>query len=201
MTFRLLTFCFCFICITAQAQQLGGPCEGCEAISEFGNEVLQSTDTLPDYENSEPKLLIHGTVYQSDGKTPASGVIIYAYHTNREGIYPKRGDEKGWGKRHGYIRGWVKTGHDGQYAFYTFQPASYPNREAPAHIHLTVQEPGKTAYWIDDILFDDDPFVTQNIRREMRNRAGNGILELEKRDQFLVGNRDIILGLNIPNYR
>lgn len=50
-------------------------------------------------------LIVTGTVYRPDGRTPAPGVILYVYHTNAQGIYPKKGDETGNGRRHGYLRG------------------------------------------------------------------------------------------------
>ncbi|MEL6719082.1 MAG: intradiol ring-cleavage dioxygenase, partial [Bacteroidota bacterium] len=105
------------------AKLIGGPCDGCEAIYEYGNQQLHNIDTFPDFEVTEPKLKLTGIVYQQDGKTPAPNVIIYAYHTNRAGIYPKRENSEGWERRHGYLRAWVKTNADGNYTFYTFQPA------------------------------------------------------------------------------
>ena len=50
---------------------VGGGCEGCVAIFEYGNKPLRSIDTLPLFESNEPKLKIVGTVYKKDGKTPA----------------------------------------------------------------------------------------------------------------------------------
>ena len=66
---------------------LGGPCEGCEAIYEYGEETLDPVDTLPAFAENAPKIKITGTVFQADGKTPAPDVILYIYHTNRKGIY------------------------------------------------------------------------------------------------------------------
>ncbi|KYG76021.1 MULTISPECIES: dioxygenase family protein [Roseivirga] len=182
------------------SQTLGGPCEGCEALLEYGNRQLSSIDTLPDYSINEPKMIVTGTVYKLDGKTPASGVIIYAYHTDRSGIYPTKGDEKGWARRHGYIRGWTKTDENGQYTFYTFQPATYPSRTEPAHVHLTVKEPGKQEYWIDSIQFEEDELLTKKVREKMGNRGGSGIVKLKEKGSFLLAERDIILGMNIQNY-
>jgi protocatechuate 3,4-dioxygenase beta subunit len=123
-------------------ENVGGPCEGCEAVHESPVPFAQLswTDTLPDFDEPGPKLKVSGTVYKWDGKTPAAGVVLYVYHTNQKGVYPKRGDETGWGQRHGYIRGWVKTNDKGQYAFYTLKPAPYPGHSDPAHIHITVKE-------------------------------------------------------------
>lgn len=71
----------------------------------------------------------------ADGVTPASGVVIYLYHTDQTGHYPKKGDEKGWGSKHGYLRGWVKTDRKGFYKFVTLRHATYPGRDEPGHIH------------------------------------------------------------------
>jgi LytS/YehU family sensor histidine kinase len=74
---------------------------------------------------------------------PAAGVVLYVYHTNPQGIYPKKGNETGWGKRHGYLRGWLKTNSRGEYKFLTSRPGSYPQSSNPAHIHIFVKEAGK----------------------------------------------------------
>lgn len=180
--------------------QVGGPCEGCEAVLEYGSRELNETDTLPEFESHANQMLIEGVVYQADGRTPAVGVIVYAYHTNEKGVYPKRGNEKGWGRHHGYIRGWVKTNARGEYRFYTFKPATYPSRTEPAHVHLTVKEPGIREYWIDSIEFEGDPLVTAAYKKRKRKRGGLGIISLGKTDGLLLARRDIYLGRNIPNY-
>lgn len=179
---------------------VGGPCEGCEAIFEYGTKTLAPTDTLSGFNLNEPKLRLTGTVLQKDGKTPANNVILYIYHTDKNGIYPTKGNEKGWAKRHGYIRGWIKTNETGKYTFYTFRPAAYPNRREPEHIHVTVKEPGKNEYYIDNFFFDDDTILTQERRNLLHNRGGSGIVKPVLKDGILTVNRNIALGLNIPNY-
>lgn len=194
----LLTALILLLCIECQSQ-VGGPCEGCEAIHEHGNKVSTSVDTLPGFESNEPKLKITGTVFTKDGK-PASDVIIYIYHTNREGIYETKGDESGWARRHGFIRGWVKTLGDGRYTFYTFRPASYPDRSEPEHIHFTLKEPDKNEYYIDNIVFDDDPLLTHGKRNELKDRGGSGIVKPRKSKGMHIVERDIFLGKNISDY-
>jgi len=179
---------------------VGGPCEGCEAIFEYGEKNLSSTDTLPYFEQTEPKLKLTGTVFEKDGKTRAANVILYIYQTNRNGIYPTKQDEKGWAKRHGYIRGWIQTDKSGQYTFYTFRPAAYPNGIEPEHIHITVKEQNKNEYYIDSFVFDDDSMLTKKERNELENRGGSGIVQPILKNGILTANRNIILGLNIPNY-
>ena len=182
------------------AKKVGGNCEGCEAIYEYGDKKLLPMDTLPAFQENEPRLKIQGTVFQKDGQTPAEDVILYIYHTNRNGIYQAKNDATGWGKKHGMHRGWVKTGKDGQYTFYTFRPVAYPDNREPEHIHITVKEPTKNEYYLDDYVFTDDPLLTSDYQSKMTNRGGSGIVTPIAGDDFLLVKRDLILGKNIPDY-
>lgn len=193
-------------CAASHSQQaaeykLVGNCEGCEAIFEYGNEILHPIDTLPDFSDAGPKLKITGTIYKPDGKTPAEGVILYIYHTDQTGVYPTKGNEKGWARRHGYIRGWVKTSADGRYTFYTLRPASYPNSENPQHIHPIVLEPDGKYYWLEDLNFADDPLLLARMRNPEAPRGGSsGVLHLQREGDLFVGRHDILLGKNVPGY-
>jgi len=183
-------------------ERVGGECEGCEAIHENTKPFtdLYWQITLPGYNSKGPKLHITGTVYTADGKTPAAGTILYFYHTDQFGNYPQKGDEKGWARRHGYIRGWIKTNAKGQYAILTIKPAAYPNRQTPAHIHCIIKEKDLNEYYIGDFLFDDDPLVSNAEKTNIKVPAGNGVLKLEKKNGILYGVRDIYLGRNIRGY-
>ena len=184
-----------------QKQTVGGGCEGCEAIYEspIPFERLNNVDTLPDFNDAGPKIEISGIIYRQDGKTPAADVVLYVYHTDQKGVYPTKGNEKGWAKRHGYIRGWIKTDKNGFYKFYTLVPASYPDSRNPKHIHPTIKEPDKNEYWIDEYLFDGDPYL-QNERSDRPPRGSNGILKPVMKDGMLRATRNIILGFNVPGY-
>lgn len=183
-------------------KKVGGTCEGCEAIYESAIpfDQLNSIDTLPDFNEDGPKIEISGTIFQSDGKTPAAGTIMYLYHTDQNGLYSGGSDESVWSKRHGYIRGWLKSDSNGFYKFYTLVPASYPNTTIQKHIHPTIKEPGKTAYWIDDFVFDDDPFLIDKERKKKYPVAGSGVLAARKQDGILRATRNITLGLNVADY-
>ncbi|MBC8107137.1 MAG: hypothetical protein H7Z14_11150 [Anaerolineae bacterium] len=104
------------------------------------------------------------------------------------------------GQTHGYIRGWVRTGPDGRYAIKTVRPGTYPSNDEPAHVHATIKEPGRDEYYIDDFVFDDDTLLTTQKRLRMENRCGSGVLRLVRKDGVLVGERNIILGRNIPGH-
>lgn len=188
---------------TTQAGSIhvGGSCEGCEAIHEspVPFDSLHNLLWLPDWNDKGSKLAVNGIVYKNDGK-PAANVIIYVYHTDQTGVYPAKGDEKGWGKRHGYLRGWMKTNEKGEYKFFTLRPAAYPGRRDPEHIHITIKEPDKNEYWIDEYVFDNDPLLTENQRRNCDNRGGSGILKVKDVGNMLKAERNIYLGKNIPDY-
>lgn len=180
---------------------VGRPCEGCEAIFEYEGRELSPVDTLPDFHQEGSKVKLTGAIYEPDGKTPAEGVILYVYHTNQEGIYPTRGGEKGWARRHGYIRGWIQTGSDGRYAFYTLKPGAYPERTEPAHIHSTILEPDGKYYWLGSYFFEGDPLLTVREKAPEAPRGGSpGVTTLREEEGMLVGKRDFVLGRNIPGY-
>jgi len=152
------------------------------------------------------KIQLTGVIYQPDGRTPAADVVLYYYHTNAEGRYihdpaePRSMPPNELGQTHGAIRGWVKTGTDGRYAIHTIRPGAYPSREFPAHVHATIKEPGVPEYYIDDFVFDDDPLLRTSVRLAQENRCGSGVVRLIERAGVYIGERDLILGLNIPGH-
>jgi protocatechuate 3,4-dioxygenase beta subunit len=168
---------------------------------------LSATDTSPAFKEKGKKILLTGTVYQIDGKTPASNVILYYYQTNTKGIYAtKESEERNMpknklGHTHGYIRGWLKTDEQGNYSIYTIQPETYPSRDQPAHVHITVKEKNMNEpYYIDDFVFDNDRLLTTQWRKSMENRGGSGVIRFVQKDSLWIGERNIYLGLNIPDY-
>nr|WP_276591831.1 hypothetical protein [Sphingomicrobium nitratireducens] len=139
-------------------------------------------------------LVIEGTVFDPSGTRPVPGVVIYAYQTDAEGLYSRGTDENEWSRRHGLLRGWVRTDEQGRYRFETIKPAPYPDQSFPAHVHLTVLEPGKPPYWIDDIVFAGEAFVDQAYSAARENRGGDGIVSLSRtEDGRLLAERDIVL--------
>ncbi|TYA92335.1 peptidase associated/transthyretin-like domain-containing protein [Seonamhaeicola marinus] len=183
-------------------RNVGGPCQDCKAVLDFKelNIKPKSTDTLPGFENNEPKIKITGTAFKRDGKTPAENILLYVYHVDRNGIYQPSETPVGWEKRHGQFRGWLKTGTDGKFTFYTFRPLPYPEVQEPEHIHIYVKEPNTIPYYIDSYLFESDPTLTEDKKQSLKNRGGSGIIKLKQENGIWTANRDLILGLNIPDY-
>lgn len=172
-------------------------CEGCEGTLERDAAALDWQTQISTPAEVGESFVFEGVVYQANGKTPAPNVVLYAYHTNADGLYANGSDESTWSRRHGRLRGWVKTGADGRYRFKSIKPAPYPNDVLPAHVHITVLEPERQPYWIDDIVFDGEFGVTAKYRKSMVNKGGNGIVKASRSaDDIWKVTRDITLEIH-----
>ena len=186
---------------TDQNKLVGGGCDGCELMYVGMPKNIKSIDTSSGWNEKGQKLLITGTVYKLGGKIPAPNVIIYYWQTDSNGYYSPKDEMDEQAKRHGHIRGWVKSDENGKYSIYTIRPAPYPNDDMPAHIHISIKEPNiKDEYYIDEFVFDDDILLTGKKRKALENRGGSGVLRVLIDKDKLVAEHNIILGLNIPNY-
>lgn len=180
---------------------LGDACEDCQLMFEGMPPEITSQAVIAASKEPGERLVIKGVIYKPDGKTPAAGVILYVYQTDNKGLYSPGKDQK-HAMRHGHLRGWIKTNEKGEYVINTIRPASYPGAKSPQHIHPIVYEPQKGYYWIDEFLFDDDPYLTFAERSKVSNRGGSGIITLSKnKEGVLEGRRDIVLGLNVNGYK
>ena len=140
-------------------------------------------------DKDEP-MIISGTIFQPDGKTPAPNVLIYFYHTDSEGYYGRGGEV-----RDGHFRGWMLTGADGNYEFISIKPAPYPSRTDAAHVHMTLTGLNFKEDSINTILFEGDPLIKEHERTSV-GKWGEfiPILKLEKgADGILRGTRNFKL--------
>ncbi len=136
------------------------------------------------------RIIISGTVFKADGKTPAPNILIYLYHTDMYGIYGRSGQHK-----HGKFRGWMLTDAKGQYEFASMRPASYPNSTQSQHVHMTLTSLDQREDWIDSILFEGDKFITARERETAGKKGGFlPIVKLEEgSDGVMQARRDIQL--------
>ena len=83
---------------------------------------------------SEPgsPLTVRGRVLGVDG-SPAANAVIFAYQTDRAGLYDKPEN----GPHSWRLRGWARADADGRFTFETIRPGSYPNSNNPPHVHFT----------------------------------------------------------------
>ena len=169
-------------------------CEGCEAAHERDPASLGWRTHIAGESEPGERMVVRGTVYQTDGATPAPGVIIYMHQTNAAGAYAGGSNESEWSRRHGRLRGWAKTDRTGLYEFATVKPAPYPGHTEPAHVHLTVLEPARRPYYIDDVVFAGEFRVDAEYRRSREERGGSGIVSLARApDGTWIAERDVIL--------
>src|SRR4051812_3563417 len=95
-------------CAEEAPRLVGGGCDGCELMFEGMPERLGWQATIAGAGEAGEPLEMQGVIYQSDGRTPAPGVVLYVYHTDAKGYYsPAPGQIHG--RRHGHLRGWMKT--------------------------------------------------------------------------------------------
>jgi len=147
--------------------------------------------TIADAAEPGDRLVMSGTIFQPDGKTPADGVVLYVYHTDNTGYYSK--DDDPYNPR---LRGWMKTGPDGKYEFDTIKPAPYPHRTTPAHVHAQIYSDKIPEYGIDEYWFEGDRFINDAQKKLLlTGRGGPGSIVKLSRDAngVLQGSRDILL--------
>lgn len=121
----------------------------------------------PKSEPGDP-MVIHGRAFAEDDTTPLAGAIVFAYHTDRTGIY----DERSAGPHSWRLKGWAKTGSDGRFEFRTIRPGAYPENSQPAHVHFTLFTPDGARYHAGELEFEDDPLLPERARAQSR-AAGN----------------------------
>lgn len=145
---------------------------------------------VSDKEPGEP-LIVSGTIYAPDGHSPLEGITLYVYQTDATGVYSTSGT--GGDNRNTRIHGVMRTGAGGRYEFRTIRPASYPSTRISAHIHAYVSGKDYPEYWIDEYLFANDPFVSDDVKQKFQGLGNfSPVLTLTKgSDGVLRGVRDI----------
>jgi protocatechuate 3,4-dioxygenase beta subunit len=139
-------------------------------------------------------LVLRGRVVTENG-TPAPDAVVFAYQTDRTGVY----DRREAGAHSWRLKGWAKADKDGRFRFDTIRPGSYPNSNNPAHVHFTVFLPSGERFHAGEIRFGNDPLVPQHDRdagardefegvRPVAQRGGSEHVEfglrLRGRDRF-----------------
>ncbi|WP_255449841.1 hypothetical protein [Seonamhaeicola sediminis] len=166
-------------------------------IYDFSEKNLNSIDTIPDFSSKKNKLKITGTIYESDGVTPAKNILLFVHQTDENGNFELKRHNK---KRYVHHRGWVRTDENGKYTLYTFVPGSFIYGKELKQIYPIVKEPNKPEYKIETFLFDDDPLLTGKCRAKVEDTDPQRILKLDKKEGLWVATRDIVLGKEIESY-
>jgi protocatechuate 3,4-dioxygenase beta subunit len=113
----------------------------------------------------EPGTPLHvsGVVVDANG-APIPSASLYVYQTDHEGYYGVKPESN---NRNPRLKVFLRSDARGTWAFDTVRPGSYPGTRAPAHIHFEVSAPGH-APRVFEIVFEGDPFVTPEMRRQPR---------------------------------
>jgi protocatechuate 3,4-dioxygenase beta subunit len=140
----------------------------------------------PESEPGDP-LVVHGRAVGEDGASPIGGAIVFAYHTDRAGLYDKPGSPA----HRWRLRGWVQTSADGGFEFTTIRPGGYPSSNIAQHIHLQIFLPDGRRYWAEELRFADDPRLPAGersqasiVRREGGVQHVDFTLRLNPRNRF-----------------
>ena len=201
---------FAFAAVVASAQTgtqaseriVGLPCEDCDAVFVGLPASVDAAGRIAPADQRGEPLQLRGRVLDPSG-VPVAGVIVYAYHTDRTGIYPPDATLTGTpAAPHGRLRGWARSNARGEYRFATIRPGPYAGRPDPQHIHMHVLEVGRCTYYIGNAEFTDDPRLTSELRERAELRRGGSGVATPVRDAHGIWQveRDIHLGLNIPSY-
>jgi protocatechuate 3,4-dioxygenase beta subunit len=165
--------------------------KGYNTFYDYTEQELSSTDTIPGFESKSNKLKISGTIYESDGITPAKDVILYIEQADENGDFELRKEND---VRYVHNRGWVKTDANGHYTFYTYVPGNDRRYNQMQQLFPIIKEPSKQEYEIGTFLFDEDPLLTKLCRKRMAKKGDpTRILKLKKIDGLFVTQKDIIL--------
>lgn len=116
-------------------------------------------------EPGEP-MVVTGTVYAPDGKTPAPDIEVYVYHTDAEGYY-RKGNNSSHNPR---LKGTMITNAEGKYEYRTIKPAPYPGGGNPAHVHYVITGKGYAKQY-DELLFEGDQWLKNNKTLTGQQRA------------------------------
>jgi protocatechuate 3,4-dioxygenase, beta subunit len=111
------------------------------------------------------RLVVSGTVFAPDGQHVVPGIFVYAYNTDKQGNYSP--DGRVYPPR---LKGYLKTDEEGRFELHTILPGRYPKMHVPAHIHFTLWGAGYPMQWVDELRFEGDSYLTDEMRRESESR-------------------------------
>ncbi|MEM7672334.1 MAG: hypothetical protein AAF212_03230 [Verrucomicrobiota bacterium] len=162
-------------------------------VYDYNEDRLSNTDTVPGFNSKEQPIKITGTIFLSDGVTPAKDVILYIEQADENGDFDLRFENE---KRYVHNRGWVKTDANGAYTFYTYIPGNDRRYNQLQQLYPIVKAPNENEVEMTTFLFEGDPLLTKSCRKRIEKHSNTSrILKPKKVDGMLTAQRDIVLGL------
>jgi protocatechuate 3,4-dioxygenase beta subunit len=193
---HLLTAAVTLLVTTTVAAQDGEFTRAVERAQQSRPATLSSTSRIaPEGEPGSP-LVIHGRAFAADRKTPLANAVVFAYHTDNEGLY----DRPGTPSHSWRLRGWAKTDGVGRFEFHTIRPGAYPGGNVAEHVHFVLFTASGERYHAGELNFADDMRVSaaerarseregdfaavRPVRREGQVQHVDFRLHLEPRQKF-----------------
>jgi protocatechuate 3,4-dioxygenase beta subunit len=130
-----------------------------------GGDVERTPETVAAGRGGQ-RLVVEGTVYRADCRTPLAGASVAVWQTNAAGEYgPGQGTSA---ERCCYLAAALRTDQRGRYRFETVRPGHYKGEAEPppAHIHFDVQHPD-AAGLLTELLFEGDPRLQPGVLGEV----------------------------------
>lgn len=145
---------------------------------EKQNPKHPSKNVIADKNEPGEPMIVKGTVFAPDGKTPVAGIKVYVYHTDAKGYY-RKGTNSSQNPR---LKGTMITDADGHYEYRTIKPGAYPGGGNPAHVHYVVS--GKHyAEQYDELLSEGDRYLSESQRRHFNKEDTFGKVRPFKKDE------------------
>lgn len=115
-------------------------------------------------------LIIHGRLFGPDGAS-AAGVVVHAYHRDRDGFDfgPNDNSLTTW-----RLQGWAQTDADGRFEFKTIRPAPDHLGREGSHIHFTLDSDDFGRQWAPTVYLADDALVTADQHRRSKEAGEFG---------------------------
>lgn len=119
------------------------------------------------------RLILTGTVFSSDCRTPLPGALIEVWQTNKAGLYDTSRPGNFTEATTFHLRGMLYTNEKGRYQIETIVPGRYPIPQnlpglekyagltRPAHIHFRVSESLHIPL-TSQLYFKGDPFIAKD---------------------------------------
>ena len=130
-----------------------------------GGDVERTPETVAAGQGGE-RLVVEGTVYGADCRTPLAGASVAVWQTNAAGEYgPGQGTSA---ERCCYLAAALRTDQRGRYRLETVKPGHYKGEAEPppAHIHFEVRHPD-AAGLLTELLFEGDRWLQPGVLGEV----------------------------------
>ncbi|WP_044871502.1 twin-arginine translocation pathway signal protein [Pseudomonas sp. LFM046] len=147
------------------------------------------------------RLIVTGTVFSEDCKTPLPGALVEVWQANSAGLYDTEKPGNFTENERFHLRGMLYTDEQGRYRIETVVPGRYPippnlpglekyaGMTRPAHIHFRVMESLHVPLTMQ-LYFKGDPFIAKD---PWAGEKPSNVITLEQDGKLRRGVYDFVL--------